>query len=42
MEKGGDSLATLRYLMELSKTHRVYAVCGNVDVRAVEYLETPE
>ena len=39
LEKGGESLATLRYVMELSKTHHVYAVCGNVDARAVEYLE---
>ena len=39
LEKGGESLATLRYLMELAKTHHVHLVCGNVDARAVECLE---
>ncbi len=42
LEKGGESLATLRYVMELSKTHHVYVVCGNVDARAVECLENVE
>ncbi len=42
VEKGGESLATLRYLMELQKTFHVYAVYGNVDARAVEYLASPE
>lgn len=31
VEKGPDSLATLRYIMELKKTHRVRMVCGNCD-----------
>ena len=31
LEKGTDSLATLRYVLELQKTHTVYALCGNCD-----------
>lgn len=31
LEKGEDSLATLRYIMELQKTHTVYPLCGNCD-----------
>ena len=31
LEKGRDSLALLRYLMELSRTHTVYPICGNCD-----------
>ena len=31
LEKGGHSLETLRYIMELSKTHDVHPVCGNCD-----------
>ncbi len=31
LEKGEHSLATLRYLMDLSKTHTVYALNGNCD-----------
>lgn len=42
LEKGGESLPTLRYVMEFSKTHHVYTVCGNVDARAVERLENVE
>ncbi len=38
LEKGGESLATLRYLMELKKTHHVDMVYGNVDARVLENL----
>lgn len=30
-EKGQESLAVLRYIMELQKTHTVYPMCGNCD-----------
>lgn len=30
-EKGKNSLATLRYLLELQQTHTVYPLCGNCD-----------
>ena len=38
VEKGRDSLATLRYIMELSATHTVYALCGNCDNLAVDFI----
>ena len=31
LEKGPDSLGTLRYVMELAKRREVYTVCGNCD-----------
>lgn len=31
LEKGGDSLGTLRYILELSKKGNVHTVCGNCD-----------
>lgn len=31
LEKGRDSLATLRHVLELQKTHTVYTLCGNCD-----------
>lgn len=31
LEKGPDSLGVLRYVMELSRTHTVYSLCGNCD-----------
>lgn len=31
LEKGRDSLAALRYVLELQKTHTVYTLCGNCD-----------
>ena len=31
LEKGTDSLNTLRYLLELQETHTVYPLCGNCD-----------
>ena len=39
VEKGPDSLATLRYVMELSKTHTVHALCGNCDNLAVDFMD---
>ena len=40
LEKGQDSLALLRYLMELEKTHTVYPVCGNCDGLVLRFFET--
>ena len=40
LEKGRDSLALLRYIMELSRTHRVYPVCGNCDGLVGRFFET--
>ena len=31
LEKGGESLATLRFIMELSKEYDVHPLCGNCD-----------
>lgn len=31
LEKGEESLGVLRYVMELSRTHTVYTLCGNCD-----------
>lgn len=42
VEKGGDSLATLRYLMELERTHHVYMVYGNVDASVLENMNSVE
>ena len=39
LEKGPYSLATLRYVMELQKTHTVYALCGNCDYIDGMFLE---
>ncbi|MBD5117829.1 MAG: serine/threonine protein phosphatase [Clostridiales bacterium] len=39
LEKGKDSLATLRYVLELQKTHTVYPLCGNCDDIAQAFLE---
>ncbi len=39
LEKGQDSLAVLRYLMELSNTHTVYPLCGNCDHIDRAFLE---
>ena len=38
LEKGEDSLGVLRYVMELSRTHTVYALCGNCDNLDVAFL----
>lgn len=39
LEKGRDSLAALRYVLELQKTHTVYTLCGNCDDIARAFLE---
>ena len=39
LEKGPHSLDTLRYVLELQKTHTVYALCGNCDDIAQAFLE---
>ena len=36
VEKGSSSLEILHYVMEMSKTYTVYAVCGNCDAIALE------
>ena len=38
VEKGTESLATLRYVMELSRTHTVHALCGNCDDLAADFV----
>lgn len=38
VEKGPNSLEILQYVMKLSKTHTIYAVCGNCDAIALEVL----
>ena len=40
LEKGQDSLALLRRLMELSRTHTVYPICGNCDGLVLRFFET--
>lgn len=42
IEKGPDSLDTLRFLMALSRTHRVYAVSGNCDRLVVDFADGME
>jgi len=42
LEKGRDSLSLLRHLMELSKTHTVWPVCGNCDGLVLRFFETDE
>lgn len=39
VEKGENSLDLLHYVMELKKTHTVFAVCGNCDAIAMEVLK---
>ncbi len=39
LEKGKESLATLRYVLELGKTHTVYTLCGNCDYIDLMFLE---
>ena len=38
VEKGPESLATLRYVINLSRTHTVYTLCGNCDNLAVDFV----
>lgn len=40
LEKGKDSLALLRLLMELSKTHQLYPLCGNCDGLVLRFFQT--
>lgn len=40
LEKGQQSLELLRYLMELSKTHTLYPLCGNCDGLVLNFFET--
>ena len=40
LEKGLYSLDTLRYVMELSRTHTVYTLCGNCDNLLRDFLAT--
>lgn len=42
LEKGVYSLDTLRYVMELSRTHTVYPVCGNCDRLVLDLVEHGE
>lgn len=39
LEKGADSIGVLRYVLELSRTHTVYALCGNCDYIDRVFLE---
>lgn len=40
LEKGRNSLALLRHLMELCRTHTVYPLCGNCDGLVLRFFET--
>lgn len=40
LEKGQHSLELLRCLMELSKTHTLYPLCGNCDGLVLRFFET--
>lgn len=42
LEKGAESLALLRHLMELSKTHCLYPLSGNCDGLVSRFFETDE
>lgn len=42
LEKGKDSFALLRRLMELSKTHTIYPLCGNCDGLVLRFFESDE
>ena len=42
LEKGRDSMALLRHLMDLSRTHTVYPICGNCDGLVLRFFETDE
>ena len=42
LEKGRDSLATLRYVMELQEKYTVYPLCGNCDYIDHMFLEGGE
>ncbi|MCI8422039.1 MAG: serine/threonine protein phosphatase [Lawsonibacter sp.] len=40
LEKGPDSLALLRHIMALSRTHTVYPLCGNCDGLVLRFFES--
>lgn len=40
LEKGRSSLDTLRYVMELGKSHTVYTLCGNCDNLLRDFLSS--
>lgn len=42
LEKGPDSLATLRYLMDLSRRYEIYTVCGNCDDLVMGFVDGRE
>ena len=42
VEKGQDSLAVLRYVMDLSTRRTVYCVKGNCDDLVTEFVESPQ
>ena len=42
LEKGPDSLALLRRVMELSRTHTVYPLCGNLDGLVLRFFRSEE
>lgn len=42
LEKGPEVLATLRYAMELGRTHAVICLAGNVDLSRVQLLEVTD
>ena len=42
LEKGRDSLALLRHLMALQRTHTVYPISGNCDGLVLRFFETDE
>lgn len=42
LEKGRDSLALLRYVMELCRTHTVYPLCGNCDGLVLRFFLTDQ
>lgn len=42
LEKGQHSLALLRHLMALCRTHTVYPVCGNCDGLVLRFFESDE
>ncbi len=42
LEKGQDSLPLLRRLMDLSRTHTLYPVCGNCDGLVLRFFESDE
>ncbi len=42
LEKGQDSLALLRRLVDLSRTHTLYPVCGNCDGLVLRFFESDE